>query len=306
MMKRILFVAFCTVSALGSFAQQDPQYSQYMFNQMAINPAYAGSKEALSTTAFIRDQWTGIEGAPKTQTISAHGPLRSKKVGLGFAVIADQIGPKKSVGALASYAYRIPVKNGKLSFGLRFGMFNYIYNWAEITYKDQGDVYNTGNQTSKIVPTADCGIYYYTNTLYAGLSATHLYSGKLTSVSSMNGDDSKLVPHIFFTLGKAWELNDNLIFNPSLMIKTAKGSPSTVDLNASFMLKQRLWLGVSLRSRYGAVLYTQFNITEKFKLGYSFDYGANKIGKLGGPTHEIMLGYDFNISRSKMTSPRYL
>src|ERR1043166_65948 len=112
-MKRILIFAFCAVSVMKGFAQQDPQYSQYMFNQMAINPAYAGSKEALSTTAFIRDQWTGIEGAPKTQTISVHGPLKSKKVGIGGAVIADQIGPKKSIGALVSYAYRIPVKNGK-------------------------------------------------------------------------------------------------------------------------------------------------------------------------------------------------
>ncbi|MFL5763843.1 MAG: type IX secretion system membrane protein PorP/SprF [Bacteroidia bacterium] len=305
-MKRILVFALCATSAVKGLAQQDPQYSQYMFNQMAINPAYAGSKEALSTTAFVRNQWTGIDGAPKTQTISAHGPLKSKKVGLGFSVIADQIGPKKSVGALASYAYRIPVKNGKLSFGLRFGMFNYTYNWDDIVYKDAGDIYNTHNQTSKVVPTADCGLYYYTNTMYAGLSATHLYSGKLTSVSSVNGDDAKLAPHVFFTFGKAWELNDKLIFNPSLMVKTAKGSPATYDLNASFLLKQRLWLGISLRSTYGVVVYTQFNITEKFKLGYSFDYGVNQIGKVGGQTHEIMLGYDFNISKSKMASPRFL
>jgi type IX secretion system PorP/SprF family membrane protein len=305
-MRRILVFTFCVMSALKGFSQQDPQYSQYMFNQMAINPAYAGSKEALSTTAFIRDQWTGIDGAPKTQTISAHGPLKSRKVGLGFSVIADQIGPKKSVGALASYAYRIPVKNGKLSFGLRFGVFNYTYNWDDIIYKDAGDVYNTHTQTSKIVPTADCGLYYYSNSVYAGLSATHLYSGKLTSVSSLNGDDAKLAPHIFFTFGKAFDLGENLIFNPSVMVKTAKGSPSTFDLNASFLLKQRLWLGVSVRSTYGVVVYTQFNITDKFKLGYSFDYGINQIGKLGGGTHEIMLGYDFNISHSKIASPRYL
>ncbi|HEY0029663.1 MAG TPA: type IX secretion system membrane protein PorP/SprF [Bacteroidia bacterium] len=301
-MKKILIFTCCVVSAMSSFAQQDPQYSQYMFNQMAINPAYAGSKEAISASAFIRSQWTGIEGAPKTETFSIHGPLKKKKVGLGFSVIADQIGPKKSVGALASYAYRIPVKNGKLSFGLRFGMFNYTYNWDDIVYKDKGDVYNTHDQTSKVVPTADFGVYYYTNTLYMGLSATHLYSGKLTQQS----DDATLSPHLFFTLGKAWSLNENLIFNPSCMVKTAKGSPTTVDINFSFLLKQRIWLGLSTRSTYGFVAYAQFNITEKFKLGYSFDYGVNKIGKIGGGSHEIMLGYDFNISRSKISSPRYL
>lgn len=305
-MKKLLIFAFCFVGALQSFAQQDPQYSQYMFNQMAINPAYAGSKEALSSTAFIRSQWTGIEGAPKTETFSIHGPLKKKKVGIGFSVIADQIGPKKSVGALGSYAYRIPIKNGKLSFGLRLGVFNYTYNWDDITYKDQGDVYNTHSQTSKIVPTADAGLYYYTNTLYLGVSATHLYSGRLTSVSTLNGDNGKLAPHLFFTFGKAWSLSDNLIFNPSIMIKGAKGSPSTGDLNLSFLLKQRIWVGLSIRSTYGFVAYTQINITDKFKLGYSYDYGVNKIGKVGGGSHEIMLGYDFNISRSKITSPRYL
>ena len=305
-MKKLLIFAFCFVSTQQIFAQQDPQYSQYMFNQMALNPAYAGSKEALSATAFIRSQWTGFDGAPSTETFSIHGPLKKKKVGIGFSVIADQIGPKKSVGALGSYAYRIPIKNGKLSFGLRLGVYNYTYNWDAIKYKDQADVYNTHNQTSIIVPTADAGLYYYTNTLYLGISATHLYSGRLTSVSTLNGDNGKLAPHLFFTLGKAWAFNENVIFNPSCMIKTAKGSPTTADINLSFLLKQRIWVGLSIRSTYGFVVYTQFNITDKFKLGYSYDYGVNKIGKALGGSHEIMLGYDFNISKSKMTSPRYL
>ena len=178
------------VSVDKTMAQQDPQYSQYMFNQMAINPAYAGSKEALSATAFIRSQWTGIEGAPKTETFSIHGPLKKKKVGLGFSAIADQIGPKKSFGVLGSYAYRIQIKNGFLSMGLRAGVYQYTYNWADIKYKDQADIYNTNNSTSKIVPTADFGLYYYTNTMYIGYSITHLYNGRLTSTSNLNGDNA--------------------------------------------------------------------------------------------------------------------
>ena len=189
---------------------------------------------------------------------------------------------------------------------LGFMIFNYTYNWAEISYKDQGDVYNTNNQTSKIVPTADAGLYYYNNTLYAGLSATHLYSGRLTSVSNLNGDDAILSPHLFFTFGKAWSFNENLVFNPSCMIKATKGAPSSIDVNLSFLLKQRVWVGLSLRHTSNFVLYAQFNITDKFKLGYSYDYGFNQIGKVGGGSHEIMLGYDFNISKSKILSPRYL
>lgn len=299
-----IFIAVC--SGMNAFAQQDPQYSQYMFNQLAINPAYAGSKEALSTAAFIRSQWTGIKGAPNTETLTLHGPLKKKKVGLGVAIIADQIGPKKSTGIMGSYAYRLPIKNGKFAFGLRVGVYNFSYNWSKISYRDSLDVYNTKNTTSKIVPTADAGIYYYTNTMYIGFSATHLYNGKLTSVSNANGDDAQLSPHFFFTFGKAWALSDKLTFNPSVMIKKAENSPGTGDLNLSFLINQKIWLGVSVRSSYGLVAYTQFNITDKFKLGYAFDFGVNKIGRAGGGSHEIMLGYDFNIFKSKMASPRYL
>lgn len=299
-----LFIVIFAMSNV--FAQQDPQYSQYMFNQLAINPAYAGSKEVLSTTAFIRSQWTGIEGGPQTESLTLHGPMKGKKVGFGFAVIADQIGPKSSIGAMGSYAYRIPIKNGKLAFGLRVGVYNFTYHWNEMTHKDPTDQVYTENPPSKIVPTADAGLFYYNNTMYVGLSATHLYNGRLTSVSNQNGDDAQFSPHFFFTFGKAWSFSEKLVFNPSIMVKTAKNSPGTIDINMSFLLNQRIWLGISARSGYGFVAYAQVNITDKFKLGYAFDFGFNKIGKVGGGSHEIMLGYDFNIFKSKITSPRYL
>lgn len=305
-MKKYLIIVCCLLSVAYCHSQQDPQYSQYMFNQLAINPAYAGSKEALSTALFLRSQWTGIDGAPTTSTITAHGPLRKRKVGLGFAIISDKIGPKKSTGFLGSYAYRIPIKNGKLAFGVRFGVYNYSYNWSKIEYKDPGDVYNTQNQTSVIVPSADAGIYYYTNTIYLGISATHLTQGRVTKVTNSNGDNAQLSPHYFFTMGKAWDLSDKLIFNLSCMIKAAKNAPSTGDLNFSFLLNNRLWVGFSFRSQYGIVAYTQFHINEKFKIGYAYDFGLNRIGRAGGGSHEIMLSYDFNIFKSKIVSPRYL
>ena len=288
-----------------SFAQQDPQYSQYMFNQMAINPAYAGSREVINTSAFFRSQWTGFDGAPTTETFTVNGPLPKKNVGLGFTVIADQIGPSKSIGALGSYAYRIKVRDGKLSFGLRFGLYQYIFNWDQITYKDPTDIYNTKNQTSTIVPTADAGLYYYTNSMYVGFSATHLYSGRLTDITSQNGEFSQLSPHLFFTFGKAWSLSEKLIFNPSCMIKYVANTPVTADLNLSFLLDQRIWMGISVRTSYGIVIYTQFHITDKFKLGYSYDFGINSIGRAGGGSHEIMLSYDFKMPKAKHFSPRY-
>src|ERR1035437_4884006 len=228
------------------FAQQDPQYSQYMFNQMALNPAFAGSKEALSAAMFLRSQWTGIDGAPKTESFTINGPLKKKKVGLGFAVIADQIGPKKSIGVMGSYAYRLPIQNGKLAFGLRAGIYKFTYNWASITHKDPTDNVYDNNASSKIVPTADFGLYYNTNSMYSGLSVTHLFNGRLTSVSNQNGDNAQFSPHLFFTLGKAWAFSDKLTFNPSLMFKSAKNAPKSADVNLSFLLDQRLWFGLSI------------------------------------------------------------
>jgi type IX secretion system PorP/SprF family membrane protein len=300
-----LFISLFMRNERGVYAQQDPQYSQYMFNQLVINPAYAGSKNILSSALFLRAQWSGIDGAPRTESISIHGPLKKQKVGLGFAVIADQVGPKQSIGALGSYAYRFILGKGKLSFGLRAGVYNYIYNWNDIIYKDQADVYNTHTRTSIIVPTADAGIYYYTNTLYAGVSATHLYNGRLTTVSNLNGDNAVLSPHLFVTFGKGWEISDQLTFNPSFAVKMAKSSPTSVDVNLSFLLQQKIWMGISARSSKTMVIYAQLYLSEKFKIGYSMDIGFNKIERAGGPSHELMLSYDLKVYKSKMLSPRH-
>ncbi len=303
--KITLFVLVVFITGKLAIAQQDPQYSQYMFNQMVLNPAYAGSKDAINTAIFLRNQWTGIDGAPSTETMSIHAPTRKRKVGLGFAIVADQIGPKTSIGALGSYAYRVKIREGKLAFGIRAGVYQYVYNWNEINYKDQGDVYNTQNRTSIIVPTADAGLYYHTRTFYAGIAATHLYNGRLTTVSNLNGDDAVLSPHLIFMAGKGWEINDKFTFNPSLVVKAVKGAPINADVNFSFLLQKKLWVGFSVRTEKSLVAYTQFYVTEKFKVGYSFDFGLSKIARLGRGTHEVMLGYDFNIKKSKMLSPRH-
>jgi type IX secretion system PorP/SprF family membrane protein len=301
----LLFLLIALGLSKNAIAQQDPQYSQYMFNQMVLNPAYAGSKDAINAAVFLRSQWTGVDGAPNTQTLSIHGPTRKRKVGLGFALVADQIGPKSSIGVMASYAYRIQVGSGKLAFGIRAGVYQYVYNWNEINYKDQGDIYNTQNRTSTIVPTADAGLYYHTRTFYAGLAATHLYNGRLTTISNLNGDNAHLSPHLILTVGKGWEINDKLTFNPSIVVKAVKSAPINADINFSFLIQKKLWVGASIRSDKSLVAYTQFYATEKFKIGYAFDFGFSKIARVGRGSHEIMLGYDFNIKKSKMLSPRH-
>ena len=287
---------------INIFAQQDPQYSQYMFNQLAINPAYAGAKEAISTTMFYRDQW-GFDGAPKTGSLTVHSPMRKRKVALGFAFTNDRIGPKNTNGILGSYAYRIKLGKGKLSMGLRLGIYQYKYSYGEHDFEEANDQFNA--PSTVITYTADAGVYYYTNTTYAGLSMTHLDRGHLQKPIGSTIDSSRLEYHVFLTGGKAWELSEKLIFNPSFMLKAVKNSPPTADINLSFLLQQRLWLGISARIKYGIVAYTQFYINNKFKIGYAYDFGINKPARQLGSTHEIMLSYDFSMSKPPFVSPRY-
>lgn len=302
-----LTIALCLAALTApAFAQQDPQYSGYMFNHLAINPAYAGSRDVLSASLVIRNQWTGIDGAPKTSSINIHGPLKKKKVGLGLQLLGDELGPKKSSGLLGTYSYRIPVGKGKLAMGLRAGVYNYNYNWDLIDYKDQADVYNMGGQQNITVPSADAGLYYYTQSFYCGLSASHILHGRLTTYDNITGRDAELATHLFATASKAFQLSDNFVLNPSVLVKATPNAPVAVDLNVNMLIDDFLWLGASMRKGYGFVVLAQYNINNKFRIGYGFDMGLNKIGVHGKGTHELMLQYDFNVYKSPILSPRYL
>ncbi len=284
-------------------AQQDAQYSQYMFNQLALNPAFAGSRDRLSSSLLYRNQWTGIEGAPKTGALSVQMPLQKKRIGVGAEIISEKLGPKSTNAILLSYAYRIPFAKGKLSFGLRMGMYNYAFDWSKVDYKDKSDMYNTGIRDSKFTGTGDFGFYYYSRTFYWGMGMNHLNRGKVVSLGSDSA--SRQAIHFFMPVGKAFQIG-NVVLNPTLLLKKANNAPASIDLSLNVLLKERIWLGMSVRSNYGLVFLTQVMITENLKAGYSYDYGINKIGVAGKGSHEIMLGYDLNLRGAKMVMPRYL
>ena len=284
-------------------AQQDAQYSQYMFNQFAINPAYAGSKDAINTNIFYRSAWVDVEGAPTTTSFDVQGPMHKKNAALGFNLIHETIGPKKTAGIFGSYAYRIKIRNGKLSFGLRAGIYQNVFDWGKITYKDKLDIYDTYTTESHTAFNTDAGLYYYSNTLYWGISVTHLNKGRIINLKNKNGEYSNLLPHLFFTGGKAWEVTDKLIFSPSYMIKYVEGAPICADFNFSFLIKQQIWVGLSFRTGVGIVTYLQYKITDKFKIGYAYDIGLNK---LGASSNEIMISYDIKVfKKPAFISPRY-
>ncbi len=304
---KILFLLFNFSFLIGAFAQQDAQYSQYMFNLLAINPASAGNREVLATSLTYRDQWTGIAGSPSTKAFSIQMPLKKKKIGVGAEIISDRLGPENASAVLLSYAYRIRFLKGHLALGLRAGVYDYVFDWSKMDYKDLNDTYyinNAASRTSKIAGTGDLGFFYYSRTLYCGLGMTHLNHGKISDFA-VNDTTSRQSTHFFIPVSKAFEVGTTVV-NPTMLIKGASKAPSEIDLGCNFLIKDRLWLGFSLRSGYGMVLLTQFQITDKLKVGYSYDYGSNRIGRAGKGSHEIMLGYDINIFGTKMMTPRYL
>jgi type IX secretion system PorP/SprF family membrane protein len=315
-MKKIIITLFGCLFYMASQAQQDPQYSLYQFNQMAINPAYAGARDAVAVVIDARKQWVSFPGAPTTLGFTVHSPLANNKIGLGLNVVSDQIGAKSVTGAYGNFAYILKLNNKfKLSFGLRAGYLNYKFNFSKVNYKDANETTITDlANTNKGTLDLDAGLFLKSNSFFMGLSASHLnrakiYSADYTSLTS-NGTTQNytanyvLNTHLFFIIGKAFAFNENFVFSPSIMVRSVSAQRSA-DVNLNFLIKQRIWLGVYSRLGYGAGALIQVYATDKLRIGYSYDTGLGS-QRLLGSSHEIMIGFDFGKYKSKTLSPRFL
>lgn len=294
--------------AEGVIAQQDPQFNQYMFNPLGINPAYAGSRDALSSVLLFRKQWLGFAGSPTISTFAIHGPLIRRKMGLGFQVTSDIIGPRSVTSMEVDYSYRIPFLRGRLSFGLGGGFQYHTFDWNKITYKDQGDIIPTRGVDRLFVPDADFGIWYNTNKSYIGLEVAHLAQPRINILdTSTNGPSLyRQFRHISLTAGHAFILNKDLTLKPSILYKQAGLYKGLMDVNVSLLIKNQFWCGVTARPFYGAILIFEYIHNRKFRVGYSFDYPLNSF-KIGarGTSHEIFIGFDLGSGRAASLSPRY-
>jgi type IX secretion system PorP/SprF family membrane protein len=307
-MKKVIAFVFLSLLAMYAAAQQDPQYSMYMFNQLGINPAYAGTRDALSANLFYRNQWTGFDGAPITEVFNIHAPMKNERVGVGFQVNGDQIGPSKTTSFLATYSYKLKLGKGKLSMGLSGGLMDQVINYSLIDYKDKSDIFANMGSVGKVMPTFDFGLYYYTKSFYIGFSSTHI--NRPAYNSSVKDSVGKIIngivaSHNFFTIGKVWVLNDNLTFRPSLLIKMVAGAPGSVDLDASFLIRRVLWLGMTIRSAGSLVWIAQYQVNDKLKVGYAYDLNYAGVGLYARSSNELFLGYDLNIYKTKTLSTRY-
>lgn len=308
-MKKILIIALFLISAVA-FGQQDPLYTQYMYNKLAINPGYAGSHELFSLEALTRLQWVGFTGGPRTISFTAHTPLRNPHIGLGFYAYRDQLGPTVDYGVMGNFTYRIIFKKSKLCFGINAGIKYYDIDWGALDAKDQGDIALINQIKNKVVPDIDFGIYYYSPHFYVGLSSKHLLQNQM-SVSSAPAPDtkssfSKLKRHFYFIAGGAVPFSENVVFMPSLLMKAVEGAPFQIDINASFLLRKVLTLGASYRSNAAVAFLVGVNITKSLSIGYSYDIWFNALQSYNFGSHEIRIGFDFDLfNNSRMLTPRY-
>lgn len=305
--KIIYAIFFIGLFSSENWAQQDALYSQYMFNPLAINPAYAGSRNTISGILLHRNQWAGMIGAPKTISLAVHSPIKGKNFGLGLNVLAETIGPTQNSTVLGTYAYYLNLGKGKLSFGLRGGFYSTVLRNDLLSYTD-----DAGKETGSFKSTRsnfDFGTYYHTDKFYAGLSANHIGNPKFEK------GNSTLILHTHYMafIGNAFVINKNFVLKPSGMIKYTDGAPLNYDINTSVLLKKVLWLGASYRSSINnlgqessLILITEFNITQSFRVGYSYDLSLGAIKRYNDGSHEIFLGADLYNKRKKSISPRYL
>jgi type IX secretion system PorP/SprF family membrane protein len=310
----IYILLFCI--GLGSAqAQQDPLYTQYMFNPLNYNPAYAGSRSILSAALIYRKQWVGVDGAPTVTAFSAHSPLKNKNMGVGFEVTSDEIGPTSNIWIKGSYAYRIKINKihkGRIGFGLKAGVFSSQYNWDKINLKDTDDGQVGVSAERYTVPTFDFGVYYSNpNKYFAGISITNIGSPSLHLDYDVNVDNygytsqARLYSSIILTYGHVLEINDRVLFRPSFLARTGLDFNPVVDVNLSLLFDAAFWLGVSYRTSNTVALVLEYEISRMFKLGYSYDYDLNPLATGFSGSQEIFLGFNYNVFRSRMRSPRY-
>ncbi len=305
---RILLVFF-VFAGVVTYGQQEALFSQYMFNKLAINPGYAGSQECLSVDALNRWQWVGMDGGPTTFSLSAHTPLQNESIAVGLDYINDAIGPLRTQEAMAGVAYRILFPTGKLSFGLQMGIRHSGVNWNWITLWDPDDELFYGQMKQKIVPDANFGVYYYGNNFYAGLSSKQLFQSKVLYVDDPNYTQdvryNKLLRHFYGMAGAAFPISDNVVFRPSLLAKYVQNAPIQLDLNASFLFAETFWIGASYRTEQAVSAMIEFSSKKKFRIGYSYDFWFNDLQKYNKGSHEVRLGFDLDLFRSRMYTPRY-
>ena len=291
-----------------TFAQTEPMYSQYMYNMLGVNPAYAGSREALSFNLFQRNQWVGLKGAPKTTSISLDQSINNGKLGLGFQMYSDQLGVEEANGVNVFLSSRIKVTdNGILSAGLSVGLMNYQFNSLDVENRiTTDDKIFVSVIPSQWNPSVGFGIYYNTDQFYVGIASPSVLKSRLAKYENFNSGIQKSDDfHLFVTMGNVIQINDEINLKPSTMIKMVSGAPIEFDLNTNVWLRNILGVGVSYRTGDAILAMAEIQTTTNLRFGYAYDMPFTPLKRYTSGSHEIMIRYEIGSNKSKIKSTRY-
>lgn len=318
-MRKLIKLILLWCLAGPCFAQQDAQYSQYIFNGIYINPAYAGYRERININATYRNQWTGVNGAPKGFTLAADALMPNERVGVSLVMSAEQLGAQKTISAFANYAYRLPVNEegtSKLAFGLGVGVIQSGLNGDMLNPRDLDDNYIPSGTVKQIIPDMHAGVFFSTPKMYIGASVNNLIGKYILDKRSLDYNFPTPKPHFYLTGGILVPMVEYAIdFKPFFLIKDDIKGPTVLDINAFFLFKQVVWLGAGYRT--GIKLYNkpalqgdigssnaligmaEVFVSQRLRLGYSYDHSMSKLAGYAGSTHEISISWNFYTEKEK-------
>ena len=312
-MKKVVSVfGFLLILALGTTslsAQQDPQYTQYMYNTVAINPAYAGNRGVTSIVGLHRSQWVGLDGAPRTQSLSIHSPIGEGKVGLGLSIVNDALGPSQETYVGADFSYTINTsENGKLSFGLKAGGHILDVDFTKLTLFDVTDPRFSQNIDNKLSPIIGAGLYYHTENFYAGVSVPNLIE---TEHFDLSNNSSSVIAreriHYYGIMGYTFDISDQLKLKPSTLVKMVAGAPLQVDLTANFLVMEKLHLGSAYRWSAALSGLVGFQVSDSMLIGLAYDRESTDLGDTfyNDGSFEVFLRFELFNEYDRMLTPRF-
>jgi type IX secretion system PorP/SprF family membrane protein len=293
----------CSAGILN--AQQDPLFTQYLNNMLVVNPAYAGSRDAMTLVAIHRDQWVGIDGAPTTQNLSWHAPLKNQNFGLGFSIINDEIGPTKQTGVYADFAGRIRLSNkGRIAFGIKGGFNHLQTQLTDLVISSPGDP-NFQENLDVLLPNIGVGVYYDRPQFYFGFSIPKILENRDQGVELADSDRAGEARHLFLMMGSLHSLNSQMKLRPSMMFRATRNAPTSAEITLNLIFMDRLGLGAFYRWEDAAGALVSIHLTPQLRFGYAYDYTLSELSGYSKGSHEVMVTYDFIFEEDRIVSPRY-
>ncbi|MFL1894588.1 type IX secretion system membrane protein PorP/SprF [Aquimarina sp. 2-A2] len=299
---QLILLLCVALYGMVSHAQQLPQYTQYMYNTMSINPAYAGSNDRIEASLLHRSQWVGIDGAPQTQVLTLNGKFFDK-IGLGFNIFNDKIGPSSQIDINFAFSYHLKLNaTVKLGLGVNAGMDVLSIDWSKgEIYENEDSIFN--ENISKLRPIIGAGSYIFGEQWYAGISASNF-------IKSQRYDDNEEIlversVHYYLLGGYVFQITPQLKMKPATMVKLTEGAPFTFDISTNFLIQEKLTLGASYRFDDAVSGLAGFQVSNTFYVGYGYDYSISNLSKYNSGSHEIILRYTLHDRKRKARSPRF-